>query len=305
MGTAIIECTTLLVGVVTDSCAGDHPSSLSRRAADTSFPACDESHRSDVPGLRWVRSGRGAYARPMIEQHLDITTPDGAMNTFVAHPDEGGPRPVVLLLMDAPGKREELHTMVRRIASAGYFALVSNLYYRDVPAYNVFETGDRDRMFQLMSNVSNAQAVQDCRYMLDFAATHADYADVSRVGVVGYCMSGPFAIAAASGIPTVKAAASFHGVSLATDAPDSPHLRLGETTAALYVGAAETDSYAPPEMIDAFEAAGKASGANCRVEWYPGTEHGFVFPGRPQYDQAAAERHWVRIHDLFRNALNP
>jgi carboxymethylenebutenolidase len=241
----------------------------------------------------------------MIEHHLDITTPDGAMNTFVAHPDEGGARPVVLLLMDAPGKREELHDMVRRIASAGYFALVSNLYYRDVAAYNVFETADRDRMFELMGHVSNAQAVQDCRYMLDFAAAHDAHADVSRVGVVGYCMSGPFAIMAAPGIPAVKAAASFHGVALATEAPDSPHRHLGETTAALYVGAAETDHYAPPEVIEAFETAGTASGANCRVEWYPGTEHGFVFPGRPQYDKPSAERHWVRIHDLFRTALNP
>jgi carboxymethylenebutenolidase len=241
----------------------------------------------------------------MIEHHLDIQTPDGAMTTFVAHPDDGGPRPVVLLLMDAPGKREELHDMVRRVASAGYFALVSNLYYRDVPAYNVFETGDRARMFELMGNVSNAQAVQDCRYMLDFAASHADHADVSRVGVVGYCMSGPFALMAAAGIPAVKAAASFHGVALATEADDSPHKHLAGTNASMYVGAAETDSYAPPEMIEAFEAAVGDSGAECRVEWYPGTEHGFVFPGRPQYDKPSAERHWQRIHDLFRTSLKP
>ena len=246
-----------------------------------------------------------AYAREMIEHHLEITTPDGSMSTFVAHPDNGGARPVVLLLMDAPGKREELHDMVRRMASAGYFTLVSNLYYRDVPQYNVFETGDRDRMFELMNHVSNAQAVQDCRSMLDFAAAHSDHADVSRVGVVGYCMSGPFALAAASAIPVVKAAASFHGVALATDAADSPHRHLGETSAALYVGAAETDSYAPPAMIEAFEAAATESGSNCTVEWYPGTEHGFVFPQRPMYDKPSAERHWQRVHDLFRTSLAP
>jgi carboxymethylenebutenolidase len=241
----------------------------------------------------------------MIEHHLDIATPDGAMNTFVAHPDEGGPRPVVLLLMDAPGKREELHTMVRRIASAGYFCLVSNLYYREVPEYNVFESGDRDRMFELMNGVSNAQAVQDCKYMLDFAAQHPTFADVSRVGVTGYCMSGPFALMAAVEIPEVKAAASFHGVRLAVDEDDSPHRHLGATQAALYVGAAETDQWAPPEMVAKLEAAIVDAKSSCRVEWYPGTEHGFVFPARPAYNLDAAERHWVRIHDLFRSTLNP
>ena len=66
----------------------------------------------------------------MIEHHIDIPTADGAMNTFVVHPDEGGPFPVVLFYMDAPGKREELHDMARRLAAVGYFVVLPNLYYR-------------------------------------------------------------------------------------------------------------------------------------------------------------------------------
>lgn len=58
----------------------------------------------------------------MIEKHLDIATPDGAMNTFVVHPEEEGPHPVVLFYMDAPGKREELHDMARRIQCETYVA---------------------------------------------------------------------------------------------------------------------------------------------------------------------------------------
>ena len=64
----------------------------------------------------------------MQEQEIDIKTTDGDMNTFVTHPDEDGPFPIVLFLMDAPGKREELHDMARRIGSAGYYVMGGGEY---------------------------------------------------------------------------------------------------------------------------------------------------------------------------------
>jgi carboxymethylenebutenolidase len=239
----------------------------------------------------------------MIERQLDITTPDGEMPTFIVHPDEGGPHPVVLFQMDAPGIREELRTMARRLASAGYYVMLPMLYYRDVREYNLFETGDRARMFELMSNLTNERASADAGTCFEFAAGD-EAADASRIGTVGYCMSGPFAIVVAADYPEqVKAAASIHGVALVTDEANSPHARLGEVAGEIYVGCAEHDSYAPPEMVDAFEAAVGETGASGRVEWYPGTEHGFAFAERDAYIQSASERHWERLHALFRRTL--
>ena len=68
----------------------------------------------------------------MIEAEVDIKTRDGEMNAFVTHPEEGGPFPAVFFYMDAPGKREELHDMARRIATVGYYVVLPNLYYRTV-----------------------------------------------------------------------------------------------------------------------------------------------------------------------------
>ncbi len=65
----------------------------------------------------------------MIEETLDIETRDGAMETFVCRPDRGT-HPAVFLLMDAPGIREELRDMTRRLTSVGYRVLLPNLYYR-------------------------------------------------------------------------------------------------------------------------------------------------------------------------------
>ena len=240
----------------------------------------------------------------MIEQTVSIATGDGAMPTFIVHPERGGPHPVVLFLMDAPGMREELRDMSRRLASAGYYVMTSQLYYREVDEFNVFETGDRDRMYELMNSLSNAMVVNDCRSMIGVAADDPA-ADADRVGTVGYCMSGPFTVMAAAGIPnTIKAAASIHGVRLVTEADDSPHRRLGAIPGEVYIAAAEFDEHAPTEMIDGFSAAMAETGTAGEVEWYPGTEHGFAFAERPQYDRDASERHWERLHDLFRRRLH-
>src|SRR5215471_10728243 len=66
----------------------------------------------------------------MIEQTLDIVTKAGAMETFICHPERGGPYPAVFLLMDAPGIREKLRDMARRLGTVGYYVLLPNLYYR-------------------------------------------------------------------------------------------------------------------------------------------------------------------------------
>ena len=240
----------------------------------------------------------------MIETQLDLTTADGEMPTFIVHPEEDGPHPVVLFLMDAPGMREELRQMSRRLASAGYYVMLPMLYYRAVREFDVFESGERERMFELMENVTNARAASEAGG--GFVHAVADpAADAGQVGTVGYCMSGPFTvIIAADHADRVKSAASIHGVRLITDADDSPHDRLGDIPGELYIGCAETDHWAPPEMVDAFEAAITEAGANGRVEWYPDTDHGFAFAERPAYVRDASERHWERLHSLFRRTLH-
>ena len=251
----------------------------------------------------------------MIDRELDITTPDGVMNTFVTHPEEGGPHPAVIFYMDAPGKREELHDMARRIAATGYYVILPNLYYRRDRDFKV-GVGDEARaaMFAHMYSLKRPMILRDTQALLDFidhdpaalSGPRTNLDNVGKVGVVGYCMSGPFVFWAAAAHPErIAAAASIHGVALCTDDADSPHKTAHHIKAELYVAAAETDIYASTEMINALDAHLKTTGIRYRVEWYPGTHHGFVFPKRDGvYDKPSAERHWERLHALFGRHLS-
>ena len=245
----------------------------------------------------------------MIEKHLDIETPDGAMNTFVVYPDESGhyPLPVVLFYMDAPGKREELHDMARRLAAGGYYVVLPNLYYRRTRDFWLRERTEENMavMFEHMHGTTNAMAVTDTAAMLSFVDSQKE-ADASRIGAVGYCMSGPFVMHAAAAFPErIASIASIHGAQMVTDRADSPHLITDRITCETYVACAEIDKWAPPADIETLEVAMKASGMNYQIEWYPAAQHGFVFPLRAGvYDKASAERHWERLFDLFGRTLS-
>ena len=223
------------------------------------------------------------------------------MNTLITHPDENGPFPVVLFLMDAPGKREELHDMAMRVATSGYYVMLPNLYYRRTRNF-VYEPtpSGREKMLEEMASLTNDLAVQDCQELIKCADADP-HTNKGSVGCVGYCMSGPFAFSAASASPSrIKAAASIHGVNLFTDKDDSPHRKANQITAEIYFAMAENDKWADPTVVKGLDEHLKSVGTNFRIEWYVGTDHGFVFPNRGAlYNKLAAEKHFERILSLF------
>jgi carboxymethylenebutenolidase len=241
----------------------------------------------------------------MIERQIDIPTPHGATTTFICHPERGGPHPPILFFMDAPAIREELRDMARRLGTAGYYVMLPNLYYRE-GVMEIGALGDasvRERMFALMRGLTIEMVMSDAEALI----AHLDADPAARpgaIGTLGYCMSGQFAIDAAARFPTrVAAAASIYGVSLVTELPNSPHLAAQATKAECYFACAETDRYAPLEMVETLRTSLQAAEANAEVELYPGVEHGFAFPQRAAYDKASAERHWERLVALYRRRL--
>jgi carboxymethylenebutenolidase len=241
----------------------------------------------------------------MIEHHIDIDTADGAMNTFITYPEEGGPFPVILFYMDAPGKREELHDMARRLATVGYYVVLPNLYYRKTRQFVMERTEEgMKEMFEMTKHLSLELIMHDTESMLKYIDAD-DNAQSNKVGAVGYCMSGPFVFKAASRYAhRISCAASIYGANLMTGRDDSPHLGAAKITGEIYFACAEIDPYAPRETIDALEAHLETCDINYRLEWFPGAEHGFAFPDRGEiYHKPSAERHWERLFAMFKRNL--
>ena len=245
----------------------------------------------------------------MIEKTRDIRTKDGEMETFICHPERNGPSPAVFFLMDAYGVREELKDMARRLGTVGYYVLLPNLYYRagrdTIYGTEVQREGSAEhtRMRTIRTKMTIPPVMDDIGAMLAFVEQEKE-AKRGAVGCHGYCMSGPYALAAAARYPErITAAASFYGTSLVSEAEESPHLSLGKVKGELYIACAEHDKLAPLPTVEELRTLFARAGTAGEIELYPSVHHGFAFPQRWCYDKPAAERHWERLMALYRRRL--
>src|SRR6202049_3217258 len=110
----------------------------------------------------------------MIERQIEIGTRDGRMNTFICHPERSGPHPMIIFFMDAPGIREELRDMARRLGTVGYYVVLPNLYYglgveELGPYIGEAPTATRERLMKLKDTLPLAMVMDDADELIAFA----------------------------------------------------------------------------------------------------------------------------------------
>jgi carboxymethylenebutenolidase len=251
----------------------------------------------------------------LVSETVDIAAADGTADAFLTRPAGGGPHPAVVLYMDAYGLRPALEAHAERLAAGGYCVLVPNVFYRDgrspvLPDIEARISGpDRAALFaELMPKIRRVTpeaAIADGQAWLAFLRGRPDVRE-SPIGTVGYCMGGRLALRMAGEFAdAVAAAASFHGAGLATGEDDSPHLAAVRAAGELYIGHADNDGSMPPEQMGRLTEALAEAHVRHTAELYVGAGHGFTQTDTPVYDEAAAERHWLRLLELFGRVLLP
>jgi carboxymethylenebutenolidase len=240
----------------------------------------------------------------MADREVQIPTADGTAQALLFYPDTDGPFPALIYETDIRGIRPVFMDMARKVAAAGYAVLMPNLFYRLCPPPVIdpeipWGTDEAMKRFgELFAVVTPEGLERDHEAFLKFLETEPNVAK-GKVAVAGYCMGGTVAFRVAGDFPDkIDAMASFHGGRLASDAPDSPHLKAGRIKARLYFGHPADDASVTPEMIAQLDRALDAARVEYVEDQYS-AKHGYAVKDNPAHDDAAEALHWNRLFELL------
>jgi carboxymethylenebutenolidase len=244
------------------------------------------------------------------ESDIVIKTADGSCDAALFHPAGDGRWPGVVIFTDALGLRPVFRDMGRRLAAEGYTVVVPNPFYRTRKApvlsgpFDFGKPEDRAKLVDLMAPLNNETKTRDATTYIAYLDTLPQVKTAAGIGVVGYCMGGPYTVLAAAAVPgRVGAGVSLHGGNLVTDKPDSPHLLVAKLKASYYFGIANNDDQRQPDAKDKLREAFAAANLPARIEVYDGCQHGWCVSDGMVYNKAGAERAYGELVALYETAL--
>jgi carboxymethylenebutenolidase len=197
------------------------------------------------------------------------------------------PKGAVVVIQEIFGVNHHIRAVCDRLAGEGYVAIAPSIFDRIEPNFTSGYSPDEIAIARkFVANPDWAAMLRDTQAAIDAVG------DVGPVGIIGFCLGGSIAYAAATQLSGLKAAIGYYGgavVRFADDKPKVPtQLHFGEKDAGIPLSDVETIKAKRPDV---------------EVFVYPGAQHGFHCDERASYDKASADIAWPRSMAFFAQHL--
>ncbi len=221
-------------------------------------------------------------------QARDIDSKELKGGGYLALPDGAGRHPGVVVIHEAYGLNDNIKSIARRFADEGYAALAVDLF----TGRNRAVCMTRYMAGMLLGSV-NRYGIFDLKSALTVLAKMPEV-DAQRMGAIGFCMGGGFAIAWACTDSRLKAIAPFYGV-------NPRPLEMAKRLCPVVGSYPEKDFTARAGR--SLDQALEKSGIDHDIKIYPGARHSFFNEGGHAYDKDAADDSWRRVTTFFGDHL--
>ena len=221
---------------------------------------------------------------------VSFTSGTDTVKGILYTPAGGGKHPAVVVIHEWWGLNDWVKEQAADLAAHGYVALAVDLYRGQTAS-------DPEMAHELMRGLPQDRGVRDLTSAVSYLKARPDVT-AAKIGAIGWCMGGGFALQLAIHEPTLKAVSINYGA-LATEPAD-----LGKIHAAVVGNFGGQDHGIPAESINAFAAQLKKQGVPVSTKIYPDAGHAFENPNNKagyRADDAADAQ--ARSLDLFARTL--
>lgn len=218
---------------------------------------------------------------------------------YLAVPAGAGPHPGIVVIHEAGGLREHIRDVVNRFANLGYAALGVDLYTREGKPPPL---DDMQLVMKRLFAMSDARALGDLEGAADLLRARED--TTGKVGCIGFCMGGRFALLFACASDRLDAVVDCWGGFIdratfeehSTPERPTPPLELADQLHCPLLAAAGAEDQNPsPELARQLRERAQQSGQEVQVDLYEGAGHAFFADYRPSYRPAPAAELWERV----------
>jgi carboxymethylenebutenolidase len=222
-----------------------------------------------------------------VGQDIKLKASDGfQLGGYRADPT-GTPKAAVVVIQEIFGVNRHIRAVCDRLAGVGYVAIAPSLFDRIEPNFQCGYSPDEIATARKFIANPNWAAM-----LLDTQAAIDAVKNVGSVGIIGFCLGGSIAYAAATKLSGLSAAVGYYGGAIVRFADDKPkvptQLHFGEKDQGIPLSDVETIKSKRPDV---------------QIFVYPGAQHGFHCDERASYDKASADIAWPRSLDFFAKHL--
>lgn len=221
----------------------------------------------------------------------EFPSANGNASGYLALPTTGeAKKPALIVIQEWWGVNDWIRGQADRFAQQGYVALAVDLYRGRV-------TSDPGEAHELSRGLPEDRAMADLKAAFDYLAARPDV-DPSRIGVIGWCLGGGYALALATNEPRVAATVINYG-RLVTD-----HSTIARITGPVLGNFGAEDRGIPPADVKQFGQTLTAAGKLGDIKLYDGAGHAFMNPENKEgYNAEAARDAQSRIDRFFERKL--
>jgi carboxymethylenebutenolidase len=218
-------------------------------------------------------------------KNVSYKSGDETVQGILYTPAGKGPFPGIVVIHEWWGLNDWVKDQADKISDLGYVTLAIDLYRGKVAT-------TPEEAHEIMRGVPEDRAKRDVHAAVEFLKAQPNV-KTDRLGAIGWCMGGGYALDVALQEPTLKADVINYG-HLATD-PQS----IAQINASILGLFGAQDRGIPVEDVKKFEQTLKQQGKKVEIVIYPDAGHGFENPnnkdGYRAADTADAWQHTVKF----------